>query len=316
MSYALLESLNGQNDGIFKQWLAQWNGITPRIAWYPSAGSDLKDVKYLKIETKDKTIDWLSRPERRHPIERRDSNKYRHFSKPDLDPEFFKHHIFLHTDYLDNWGQSLQFEVGKVLHEDNSTLIKIVELEQLPDCVLPLNPNLISFPKGDEITNKVFFMQLEISGERRKTSNVPMLYAFVENTAFCAKILLKHQAQLSHILHIRYGGGLGGGGRSRGVWLQQMLSTFKVEYYLVDNSGSDSGLLGLGAGHHFSRHGAPFHFGGRGELQKFAEKYFPEFSDVLRDNASKEIIATLFEETYEQLWSYYGNVKWLKLDAL
>ncbi|MEO1855795.1 MAG: hypothetical protein ABGY95_00315 [Rubritalea sp.] len=307
MSYALLESLNGQNDGIFKQWLSQWNGVTPRIAWYPSAGSDFNDVSYLYIEDADKTLDWLSRPECRQARENTDTDQPRHFRRPDLDPEFFKHHIFLHTDYY-NWGNSLQFEVGTVLHEQGNTTIKIVGVEQLPDCVLPRNPNLISFPEGNDSNDKVFFMQLEIK-RGNTTSHAPLIYAFVENTAFCAKVLLKHQAQLSHILHIRYGGGLGGGGSSRGVWLQQTLSTFNVEYYIVNNSGSDTGRLD-----HFSRHGMPFHLGGRSELQSYAELYFPELNQFLQEVEDQEIIATLFEEISEHQWSGYGNVKWLKLD--
>lgn len=46
MSRQLLEHFNGARNGLFAEWLRE-NPGTPRIAWYPSPGTDFHNLLYL-----------------------------------------------------------------------------------------------------------------------------------------------------------------------------------------------------------------------------------------------------------------------------
>ena len=47
MSIEFLQSLNGHNRGALRNWLDRLDH-EPRIAWYPSAGEDFRDLMYLQ----------------------------------------------------------------------------------------------------------------------------------------------------------------------------------------------------------------------------------------------------------------------------
>jgi hypothetical protein len=57
----------------------------------------------------------------------------------------------------------------------------------------------------------------------------------VENEAFIARVALPAKARFSHVIHIRYGGGLGGGGRAAGAWIRPILPKLGCEVFLTDN---------------------------------------------------------------------------------
>ena len=207
MSKSFLLELNGACEGSFKRWLASING-EPRVAWYPSAGTDFRDVLYLSKEYR--SLDPIDGDEP---------------ATPDL---------FLHTDYFP-WSES-SFLDSREVYSDEFTKITLESIEELPRCDLPLDPALVDFPRGSDATGRVVFLMLSVESKDLGSFKAPVLYVFSENTAFCAERLLSKNAKVSHLIHVRYGGGLGGGGKARGAWLLNVLQQLGCEYFLTDGT--------------------------------------------------------------------------------
>lgn len=205
MSIAFLRSLNGQNCGPFRRWLQNLDRV-PRIAWYPSAGEDWRDFLYL------------------HPA-------YQSLS-PAQGDESAAPDIFLHTDYFP-WGYP-HFLDSDCAYSDLHTSIHISVLEELPRLDWPLHRGIVHFDKGGRATGRVFFMKISVSSHKLGNFTVPLIYAFTENAAFCAHQMLPYQATISHVVHVRSGGGLCGGGFSNGVWMLQVLQRLSTETFITD----------------------------------------------------------------------------------
>lgn len=205
MSIEFLHSLNGRNCGAFRQWLDRLDH-EPRIAWYPSAGEDLRDLMYLHPGFGELSL--AAQPEPPAPS------------------------LFLHSDYFP-WTSS-RFLDSRWAYWDDRTCISVQAIEELPRLDLPLDPGIVHFPAGSAATGRVLFMQLEVGSDRLGSFSVPLIYAFVENAALCATRMLPHQARVSHVVHVRSGGGLGGGGYTNGVWLLQSLQRLQCEMFISD----------------------------------------------------------------------------------
>jgi len=197
-------------------WLQPWlqSKSCPRIAWYPSAGHDVRDLLYLN--------------------QRYVEAEFANFENPEAAPS--APDIYLHTDYSHAFLDAI-LEAG-VLFEDEHTEIEILKSEELPKCPLDRAPELITDPERNPASDRVFFLELEVRSGRRPerqlgTWKVPMLYAFVENTAFCCERMLALHAQISHIVRIRYGGGFGGG-RANGTWILNTLSKLQCEVFICE----------------------------------------------------------------------------------
>jgi hypothetical protein len=208
LSRKLLRALNGPSKGSFAKWLDGFEG-EPRIAWYPSAGSDFRDLLYL------------------HP----GFAEIQPASKPEPPPP----DIFLHTDYYP-WSNS-SFLDSEVVHIDDRTSILARSVEELPRCDLPLDDRIVDFPSGSEATGRVFFLELEVRSDVLGSFVRPLIYAFVENAAFCAERILPLESRISHIVHVRFGGGCGGGGKSTGIWLLNVLRKLGCELFVTDGHG-------------------------------------------------------------------------------
>ena len=205
MSRKLLLSLNGNKNGKFKQWLDNFKG-EPRIAWYPSAGEDFRDLLYLN-----------------HSFA-----SVNQASKADPQPP----NIFLHTDYYP-WSKST-FLDNSTIYRDNLTSVTIKSIEELPHCDLPLDSGIVDFLHRNRATGKVLFLEVDVVSSVLGEFSVPMIYAFVENEVFCAERALPQQAIFSHIVHVRYGGGCGGGGKATGIWLLNVLRKLGCECFVTD----------------------------------------------------------------------------------
>ena len=210
MSRELLLDLNGNNNGPFLRWLNAFDG-EPRIAWYPSSGEDFRDLLYLNPRFSDYCPATGAEP--RHPD------------------------IFLHTDYFP-WSTSTLLD-SKVIYDDARTKVElrdiVRDIEELPRCDLPIEPGIVDFPEGSHATGRVVFLDISVTSEKLGSFSAPVVYAFVENEAFCARKILAKNGKISHVMHVRYGGGCGGGGRSSGVWLLNVLQRIQCECFVTDS---------------------------------------------------------------------------------
>lgn len=252
MSIKLLKFLNGEKNGLLSNYIETLKN-EPRIAWYPSAGTDFRALMFLS-EKYTKT----DRATKKDP------------EQPD---------IFIFTDYFP-WSSST-FLDDKIIYKDQKTTITIRDLEELPNLGLPLHNDIIDFPKGGKANNRVIFMNIDVKSSFLGDITYPVIYAFVENEAFCGEIALPNNSKFSHIINIRYGGGLGGGGKSTGTWIENILRKVQCNIYVHSHEQQYQ----------------------KGDIA--AMKYYPE----LKEDDKKEefeIIRTIPSES----WSNYGDVNW------
>jgi hypothetical protein len=206
MSRKLLHHLNGSQNGLFRKWLDDFDG-EPRIAWYPSAGEDFRDLLYLSPRFSERVPATQIEPQ--HPD------------------------IFLHTDYFP-WPTSTLLDLREI-HLDDRTSILLNSIEELPRCDLPIDPGIVDFPGGSHVTGRVVFLDVSVTSNVLGRFSAPLAYAFVENGAFCSRKILANEGKISHVVHVRYGGGCGGGGKSTGIWLLNILQTVKCECFVTDS---------------------------------------------------------------------------------
>jgi len=254
MSKQLLHSLNGNNAGSFHQWLTDFNG-SPRIAWYPSAGTDFHDLLYIGPEYSKihKPFESLLEP---------------------LPPD-----IFLHTDYFPY--QDLSFLESKVAYKDDHTSVLVKSIEELPQIDLPLDTQIVDFPERSDTTGRVLFLTVEIESNALGKFTRPVLYACVENAAFCAERILPLSGRISHVVHVRFGGGCGGGGKSTGIWLLNVLDRLYTDVLVTDN-----------------------HYGRQRGDERIYELY-PELSGPEAASAMHNIRVLPGEK-----WSNHGDITW------
>jgi len=202
MSGKLLRFLNGRNNGALRSWLDDHKG-EPRIAWYPSAGRDFRDLLYLHPKNPPR------RPEPRCPD------------------------IFLHTDY--GFWATPTFPDTCNIYCDKRTSVVLESVEELPRLDIPCDNQIVDFPKTSHVNGRVLFLEVKVTSDVFEEFSAPIVYAFVENAAFCAKCIFPQEGKFSHIVHIRFGGGLGGGGKSTGIWMLNILRKLRCECFITDS---------------------------------------------------------------------------------
>jgi hypothetical protein len=255
MSRQLLTFLNGNTRGHLQRFLDDPD-FHPRIAWYPSAGWDFRDLLYLHPDFHggaEIPAEGLPQP-----------------------PTFF-----LHTDYFP-WSSIPVFDSGETVFKDNHTWIRVEHREELPCCKLPLDDRIVDFKHGSALTHRVFYLELGVHSSVLGRFTRPLIYAFAENAAFCAHVLLPQEAALSHIVRVRFGGGLCGGGRSTGIWLLNVLRKLKCDC-LVCN--------------------AEWH---RQEGDQRIYQLYPELQGAEDDTCLHRLC-----KLHSHQWSGYGDVHWM-----
>ncbi|MEI7982228.1 MAG: hypothetical protein WCI71_11290 [Bacteroidota bacterium] len=252
MSKQLLSKLNGNKNGKFSRYLDNLND-EPRIAWYLSAGTDFRPLLYLHPRFTE-----ISQP-----------------SKPDPAPP----DIFLFTDYFP-WQSSDFLDTPKI-HIDDRTEVIVTHIEELPNLHIPLDEGIVDCPQGSSATGKVIFLEVKIKSTILGEYTYPVVYAFAENESFCAKKILPLNGRISHVIHVRYGGGCGGGGKASGIWIDNVLRRLFCEVVITD-------------GHYYQQSGDDEALIKYPELAPYGEP--PKF----------EPIRTVRSEA----WSNHGNVNW------
>ena len=177
MSKKLLLNLNGGSNGAFKRWIDRLEG-EPRISWYPSSGDDFKDILYLH----QKYNDWTS------------ENGTAGVKPPD---------IYIHTD-CSLGSDSTLFDTITV-RDDWGTRITVNSIEKLP--AREVTKRFESYRNCPEniAVGTVVFLELNVKSQFLGEYVVPVIYAFVENSAFLEDIVLPNNGKLSHIVRARDG---------------------------------------------------------------------------------------------------------------
>jgi len=276
MSKQFLYSLNGDNQAGFKNFLDKFSG-QPRIAWYPSAGLDFRALLYLsgyncKLFPPLESL-LLSEP-----------------GSPD---------IFLYTDCNEDFFNSnfnhLGIEIPKskflatlgdaedlgawALFDDGRTRIEVKYFENLPEISCRSDKEIVCCSSKRPL-RKVVYVELKVISNVLGTYKVPLVYINAENEGFCSKYLLGNTS-ISHVIHVRYGGGMGGGGYASGVWLKNVLKNLQTEVFITD-------------GHHDLQDG-----------DNAALKLYPNLK------GNKETCPMLMYKTVSDVsWSNHGDVKW------
>jgi hypothetical protein len=253
MSLQLLRDLNGNCNGGLKAFIDRFEGRgEPRICWYPSAGEDFRPLIYLHPG-----FSVINPAEQQEP------------ASPD---------IFLYTDYFP-WQHSSFLDSHKI-YSDGRSYVQAEHIEELPELRTSLDSEILDFPEGSLAINRVLFMIVKIHSDRLGEYEFPLIYAFAENESFCAEKLLPNQSVISHIIHVRYGGGTGGG-KASGVWVVNVLKQLGCEVFISD-------------GHYFWQEG-----------DKKAAELYPElaFQGIFPDLENIRILEG-------ERWSIHGDVTW------
>ena len=211
MSKELLYHLNGNKNGILKEYLDSIKEPL-NIAWYPSAGEDFRPMLYL-------------------------SHEYSEINPAPI-PETIFPNFFIYSDYFP-WSTSTFLDTP-IIYKDRNTKVEVLKIEELPRLDLPLDSDIVYFPEGSVATGRVLFLKIKITSKQLDELQYPLIYAFVENESFCSKILLPMNCSISHIIHVRYGGGLGGGGIASGAWLLNVLKRLNCKVYITDGEYTPS----------------------------------------------------------------------------
>jgi hypothetical protein len=258
MSIKLLQKLAGSQIGLFSGFINQFSQC-PRIAWYPSAGRDFRPLLYLN----DRITSLIPG----EPV------------RPDL---------FLFTDYFPK--RESDFLQPGIIYSDRYTTVRIRNVEKLPIITIPLHHEIVYNIEGSTFNGTFIFMDLSIDSIGNDgivtTVNYPVLYGFVENESFYMEYLKKYDAQISHLIRVRYGGGLGGGGHASGQWLRYALCQLQCEIFI--NDGDYRFQIG----------------------DKYIMKKCPEL------NLKNPVQLSLLRTTPGHLWSNHGDVLWEKVKCL
>jgi len=176
-----------------------------RLLWYPSAGSDYRDLLYLN---------------------------------PAKSPDLGLHqepNIFCHTDYDFRYFRNR----ADPLFQDGNTCIRIKELFELelrPGLPVDyrVSPYYATFTDHAARRPQILLLDLDIVSNQLGRFERSVFYFFFENYNFLGEILLKQDIEISHFVKIREGCGFGGCRKSISVFYS-MLANLNVRYLLVDH---------------------------------------------------------------------------------
>lgn len=209
-----LKQLNGNNSGFFHEFIEKnHNNDDLQIAFYPSSYKDFRALLYLSEAYRESV-----------------SPKLEKLSSPDL---------FIYCDYMPSDGH--EWLEDAILFQDENTMIRVINSEWLPNVFIdsrfaPLaQSELVTSVGNPSLANRVKFFNLEIQSKQLGTFSKPLLYVFAINEMFFRSYISRYQLSISHIIKIRYGSGLGGGGNATGLWLRHVLRLMNTKYLITDD---------------------------------------------------------------------------------
>ncbi len=210
MSSQLLQLLDNRRSVQFTKFVSSLEHEA-RIAWYPSAGTDFRALFYLN------DVFLSANP----TIEGEDPKE------PD---------IFLYTDYAmtnDRFNHILFHGGETVIHDDGRSTVTLSDIADFGRIDFDSYPDYQLTEKNAHFFNRVFFFNVTIESSEFGSITKPVLYAFCCNEQICSELMIPMRAKVSHIIHVRYGHGFGGG-NSSGHWIQHVLTSLSCEIYIHD----------------------------------------------------------------------------------
>jgi len=173
----------------------------PKIAWYPSAGNDYRDLMEL----------CTSRAQE-HGIS----------EMPDL---------IIHTDYFRNW-----LNLEGTIYEDKKTKVIVedrYELELTTETAFFVNPAYVDFPDEAEKEPLIYLLNISITSNILGIIKKPVIYFLFENINFLDEVILKNKIPVTYLVKVREGCGFGGNRKSISL-VYAFLSALKTKYALID----------------------------------------------------------------------------------
>lgn len=233
-------------------------GRDPHLLWYPSSGTDFRDLLHLQPD-------------------RFSGGRAKEGCVFDTHPD-----VFIHTDYCPGGGGS--FLETPLVFDGRATRITARRITPLvaPGLHFKVHPALVEFPLRSDATGRIVLLDLAVESNVLGKFDATILYLFVENTSFFLEAVVKHRLAVSHLVNIRDGSGLGGGGNVNFKFLWYFLGLMRSQYLITDNMGREM-----------------VHF-------DLALRKYPELRTVFADPANKP---TILRGIKALPWSNYGTFR-------
>ena len=191
-------------------------GDNPQILWYPSAGNDYRDIHEF----------YGTQYENNHP--------YTNEQKPTL---------FIHSDAHADW---INLNVGQVFNGNeyamgfNPPITPILirqrhELTLIPPYNFNINPEYVHFNPGIQ-GGIIYLLDISIYPNTEWEINNQVIYFLFENMNFLEEVLLNNDIKVSHIVKIRDGYGMGGGGNVNHAVLRAFFKVLETKFFITDNN--------------------------------------------------------------------------------
>lgn len=182
-------------------------GPNPQIAWYPSAGLDLRDLFELRPQ-------------------------HAGISAPDL---------FIHTDYKPDWRLINQpfegFQTGVI--EDRfepeyfKEILEVYPLTFTKRVKYRVEEQFVDFIHDAQVEPKVYLLRVKVK-HGDNTIIQPVIYFVFENINFLDEVLLRYNIKISHLVKVREGCGLGGNRKSITI-AYAFAAKLGLEFLICDN---------------------------------------------------------------------------------
>ena len=210
MSSQLLQLLDNRRCPRYSELISRL-GPQPRIAWYPSAGTDFRPLYFL-------------------------SEVYMSNNPPNHGEDSKEPDIYLFTDYhiYNELFERILFKGEQpIIRDDGRSKVILSHIEYLGRINFTSYPDYTLTEENAHFFNRVFFFYVTIESAQFGTIIKPVIYAFSCNEQFCSELMIPSGAEISHVIHVRYGHGFGGANCS-GHWIQHVLYSLSCEIYVHD----------------------------------------------------------------------------------
>lgn len=234
MSVDFLRKLNGNNKGHFNKFLKVYkkNIKEPKISWYCSGGDDFRNLIFLSKEYVNENVNEYAKNEWIEPDLYIYTDYYTPFFEK-LFPEKTIAHYIKPLSFLESYITEMDTLGSWCLYDDDRTRIRVKKFEILPCLNAMVDSELVEFIDFDSTKKKVVFIVLDVwSKKYGHLGEKSLLYLNVENEWF-ANELVKSNAIVTHITHVRYGTNFGFA-KAKGAYLKNILGKLKTKFFISD----------------------------------------------------------------------------------